>query len=66
MTSAPTPAGLAIRQVKTGADRKAFVDLAYRLNANDPNWVPPLKSEVHGLIKPGSNPWFEHAETARK
>src|SRR3546814_11768363 len=28
--------------------------------ANDPNWVPPLKSEVAGLISPKSNPWFEH------
>lgn len=48
--------------VTTNADKKAFVDLPYRLYANDPNWVPPLKSEVHGLITPGKNPWFEHGE----
>jgi hypothetical protein len=24
--------------------------------------VPPLKTEVHGLIDPRTNPWFEHAE----
>jgi hypothetical protein len=24
--------------------------------------VPPLKDEVHGLITPGKNPFFEHAE----
>ena len=23
--------------------------------------MPPLKDEVHGLITPGKNPWFEHA-----
>lgn len=53
---------ITIRPVETKADRKAFVDLAYRLNANDPHWVPPLKDEVHGLITPGKNPWFGHGE----
>src|SRR5687768_6257680 len=51
-----------IRPVEDAADRKAFVDLAYDLNRDDPNWVPPLKTEVHGLIDPRTNPWFEHAE----
>jgi GNAT superfamily N-acetyltransferase len=51
-----------IRPVTTKADRKAFVELPYRLYAADPNWVPPLKSEVYGLITPGKNPWFEHGE----
>ena len=51
-----------IRPVITKGDRKAFVDLPYRLYANDPNWVPPLKDEVHALIMPGKNPWFEHGE----
>ncbi|MDP8994500.1 MAG: N-acetyltransferase [Pseudomonadota bacterium] len=54
--------GLAIRPVASRADRRAFVDVAYALNRYDANWVPPLKSEVHGLITPGKNPWFEHAE----
>ena len=55
---------LAIRPVLTAADRKAFVNIAYTLNHGDPNWVPPLRSEMLGLITPGSNPWFEHAEAA--
>jgi hypothetical protein len=53
---------LSIRTVEDAADRKAFVDLAFALNKDDPNWVPPLKTEVHGLIDPRTNPWFEHAE----
>jgi hypothetical protein len=53
-----------IRQVRSAADRRTFVDLAFRLNASDPHWIPPLKDEVHGLITPGKNPWFEHAEAA--
>lgn len=51
-----------IRAVVTKADKKAFVDLPFRLYANDPNWVPPLKDEVYGLITPGKNPWFEHGQ----
>jgi hypothetical protein len=54
--------GITIRNVQTKADKKAFVDLPFRLYAHDPNWVPPLKDEVHGLITPGKNPWFEHGE----
>lgn len=53
---------LIIRPVVSRADRNAFVDLPFRLYSDDPNWVPPLKGEVHGLITPGKNPWFEHAE----
>jgi hypothetical protein len=53
---------ITLRAVEDAADRKTFVDLAYSLNRDDPHWVPPLKTEVHGLIDPRTNPWFEHAE----
>ena len=53
---------ITVRPVESAADRKAFVELAFCLNADDPNWVPPLKQEVYGLITPRKNPWFEHAE----
>jgi hypothetical protein len=42
--------------------RREFVDLAYRLNGSDPNWVPPLRVEATELVTPGKNPFFEHAE----
>ena len=32
-----------IRPVTGKADRKRFVELTYKLNAGDPNWVPPLR-----------------------
>jgi GNAT superfamily N-acetyltransferase len=51
-----------IRPVQSKADRVAFVDLPFRLYADDPNWVPPLKDDVHGLLTPGKNPWFGHGE----
>lgn len=52
---------IVITPVSGKKDRKAFVDLAYRLNAGDPNWVPPLRSEMMELLTPGKNPFFEHA-----
>src|SRR6476661_5799658 len=57
MNSAP----LTITPVSSKADRKAFVDFAWDVYRDDPAWIPPLKDEVHGLITPGKNPWFEHA-----
>ena len=53
---------MTIRPVLDKADHKAFVELPYRLYASNPNWVPPLKSEVYGLLSPAKNPWFEHGE----
>ena len=38
-----------------------FIELAYRLNAGDPNWVPPLRSDMVELLTPGRNPFHEHA-----
>src|SRR5687767_3388925 len=55
---------LVIRPVITKADKKRFVDLVWDVYKDDPAWVPPLKSEVMGLITPGENPWFEHGEAA--
>lgn len=52
---------IVVRPVSGKADFKAFVDLAYRLNADDPHWVPPLRSDVVELLTPGKNPFFEHA-----
>ena len=53
---------IAIIPVTNKRERAEFVDLAYRLNAGDPNWVPPLRKEALELVTPGKNPFFEHAE----
>lgn len=50
-----------IQPVTSKAQLKKFVELAYRLNADDPHWVPPLRSEVYALLSPKKNPFFEHA-----
>ncbi len=53
---------LSITPVSTKSERKAFVDLPFRLYADDPHWVPPLRGEALGLITPEKNGWFSHAK----
>ena len=57
-----TTASTTIRPIASKADRKAFVELAYQLNGDDPHWVPPLRQEALGLITPEKNGWFSHAK----
>lgn len=53
---------IVIQPVTSKSGKKIFVETAYRLNAEDPNWVPPLKTEVYALLNPKKNPFFEHAK----
>jgi hypothetical protein len=53
---------IVITPIASKAERKAFVDLAYRINASDPAWVPPLRMEALELVTPGKNPFFDHAD----
>ncbi|MDQ4419152.1 N-acetyltransferase [Sphingobium sp. DEHP117] len=57
-----TQTDLVISPVSGKADLKAFVDFAWEVYGQDPNWVPPLKKEVYGIILDSRNPFFEHAE----
>lgn len=58
-------AAIEIVPVTTSAGRNQFVDVAWKIYADDPAWVPPLKSEVHGLIGGvKTNPWFHHGRAA--
>ncbi|MDO7841982.1 N-acetyltransferase [Sphingomonas immobilis] len=56
------PKDFTIRPIDSKADRKTFIDLPFRLYADDPNWVPPLKGEALGLVTPAKNGWFSHAK----
>lgn len=44
------------------ADRKAFIELPYRLYRGDPVWVPPLRMAEAALMDREKNPFFQHAE----
>src|SRR5687768_12005357 len=55
-------AAISVEPVNGKRDFDAFVDFAYAINRDDPNWVPPLRSEVVELLTPGKNPFHEHAK----
>jgi len=52
---------IVISPASTKAEIEAFVDFGFRINADDPNYVPNLHSEEIGKFTPGKNPFFEHA-----
>ena len=45
-----------------GSDLKRFVDLPFRLHANHPLWVPPLKIERRIFLNRRMNAFFSHGE----
>ncbi len=53
-----------IAPVETKKDLDAFIGLPYRLYRDDPNWVPPLRSEIRGQFDPGRNPLLDHCDYA--
>ena len=48
--------------VRDTGDRDRFIDLPWQIYADDPAWVPPLKSDVRKLMEP-EHPFREHADT---
>jgi GNAT superfamily N-acetyltransferase len=51
-----------VRAVSGARDYKRFVDLPFRLHANHPQWVPPLKLERYMYLSRRLNPFFSHGE----
>src|SRR4028118_737972 len=50
------------RPVTSRGDRRAFIELPYRLYSGERNWVPPLRFERRQFLDRGKNPYFEHAK----
>jgi hypothetical protein len=55
-------AGIEIVTVEGGSELKDFIDLPWRIYAEYPNWVPPLKKEVRRLLDPRRHPFWEFSE----
>jgi hypothetical protein len=51
-----------VTAVSGGRDLKAFIDLPFRLHANQPLWVPPLKLERRLFLNRRMNAFFSHGE----
>lgn len=53
-----------IREIAPGESIKPFIDVAWRFNAADPQWVPPLRMAVTKLLNRDKHPFHDHAEVA--
>ncbi len=51
---------VAVRPVRSSADRKAFLDFPYAHYAEDRPFVPPLRMDQANVLNPKKNPFFEH------
>jgi hypothetical protein len=51
-----------VKEVRSGREKREFIDLPYRLHANAPQWIPPLKIERRMHITPRFSGFFEHGE----
>jgi GNAT superfamily N-acetyltransferase len=51
-----------VKAVSGGRDLRAFIDLPFRLHANHPLWVPPLKLERRIFLNRRMNAFFSHGE----
>jgi GNAT superfamily N-acetyltransferase len=51
-----------IRPVASGRDLRRFIHLPFALYRNEPNWIPPLLSDMRDRLDRARNPFFEHAD----
>jgi len=51
-----------VNEVAGRRDLKLFIDLPFRLHANHPLWVPPLKLERRIFLNRRMNAFFSHGE----
>jgi len=51
-----------VASVRSRADRRAFIELPYRLNANETPWVPQLRLERWLFLSRRFNAFFKHGE----
>jgi GNAT superfamily N-acetyltransferase len=54
--------GVAIVEATGARLVKAFVELPYRLYADDPHWVPELRRDARRRLSPRHNPFLAHAD----
>jgi GNAT superfamily N-acetyltransferase len=50
-----------VRPVRTKADKKAFVELPWKLYRDDANWVPQLVSMAYEAVDTEKHPFYEFA-----
>jgi hypothetical protein len=54
-----------LQEVKTDADKQAFIQVAVTIYKDDPNWVRPLDKDIEEVFDPGKNKFFKRGECCR-
>ncbi len=54
--------GIEISAVASAGDLRAFVELPFRIYADDKDWAAPLKSDVRWMLDLAKNPFWKHAQ----
>ncbi len=55
-------AGIEIITVESRSELGDFIDLPWKIYADYPHWVPPLKKDVRHLLDPLTHPFWEFSE----
>jgi hypothetical protein len=55
-------ASVEVVPVRRRAEMKAFIDLPWTIYQGDPNWVPPIKSDLSRLLDPRKHPFWKFSE----
>src|SRR5512141_2100413 len=50
-----------VRPVRGSRELETFIRVPWRIYRGDPNWVPPLLSDMRLMHDPARNPFFDHA-----
>lgn len=53
-----------IREIPHGGSMKEFVELSWKVNAGDPQWVPPLRMALEPVLDRKKHPFHQHADVA--
>jgi len=56
---------MTISEVKTQADKKAFLDVARIIYKTDPVWVCPLDNDIEAVFDPKKNNFHQHGKITR-
>ena len=51
-----------VEPVSSRGDLREFIELPYRLHANEEQWIPPLRIERRLFLSPRFNAFFKHGE----
>src|SRR4029079_11799099 len=53
-----------VSEVRSRADRDAFIEFPWRIYKDDPAWVPPLIIERREFIDRENHPFYQHGDAA--